>query len=92
MSARAKKRAAPERYRLLRQVGNDVNADGTPGAPLLAGWVGTVKRRDVDLVVLDFAVEAGPPNALGMVQVLRSVSFPASDLHDPDMFELVKEG
>jgi hypothetical protein len=68
-----------ERYRLLEQVGNDVNSDGTPGAPLKPGSVGTVKRADRSTVILDFQVgEQG--DEVWIAQTTRAVSFPAADL------------
>jgi hypothetical protein len=68
-----------ERYRLLRKIGNDWNADGTPGAPLTEGMEGVVKQRTRRSVVLDFSVG----------ETVRSVSFPPKDL--TTLFERVEE-
>lgn len=75
------------RYRLLRKIGNDVNADGTPGAPLLPGAVGTVKRENDQTVILDFPV--GEEREGWMSQPARSVSFPVGDL--TTLFERVED-
>lgn len=77
-----------ERYRLLRQVGNDINSDGTPGAPLKAGIVGTVKRADRKTVILDFQIGEQGDEAW-MTQPTRAVSFPAADLGH--LFERVED-
>jgi hypothetical protein len=78
---------AGDRYRLLRKIGNDMNTDGTQGAPLLVGMVGVVKHSAQELVVLDFSTDEEG----GMLPATRSVSFPPEDLTDPDLFELVEE-
>lgn len=79
--------AKGERYRLLEQVGNNINSDGTPGAPLLAGQVGTVKQLDDKQVVLDFPM--GEEGEGWMSQPRRSVSFGLGDL--ADLFERVED-
>jgi hypothetical protein len=76
-----------DRYRLLQKIGNDVNRDGTPGAPLLPGQVGTVKRSDAQTVILDFPVNGD--GEAWMSQPRRSVSFPVNDL--VDLFERVED-
>jgi hypothetical protein len=76
-----------ERYRVLSQIGNDVNSDGTPGAPLLPGSVGTVKRATDQTVILDFPT--GEEREGWMSQPARSVSFPVGDL--TALFERVED-
>lgn len=72
--------ARGESYRLLEQLGREVNSDGTPGAPLFAGSVGTVKQLDDRTAVLDFRGPGEQDNELGLNQPRRSVSFPLQDL------------
>lgn len=93
-----------QKLRLVRQVGNDLDADGIPNNPLRAGWIGVVIRfvpaehpgahtPDEDSYVLDF-----PTGGVGhaqdgtpfLVQVARSVSFSLDDLDDPALFEKVE--
>jgi hypothetical protein len=73
------------RYRLLQKIGNDTNADGTPGAPLLPGMVGVVKHAGEGLTVLDFSTDEKGE----VLPATRSVSFAPEDL--TDLFELVEE-
>ena len=71
-----------EQYRVLEQIGRDVNSDGTAGSPLLPDMVGTVKQLDDNLVVLDFSFDE--PS-----QPRRSVSFDYDAL--ATLFERVEE-
>jgi hypothetical protein len=76
-----------QRYRLVAQLGKDVNSDGTPGAPLLEGWVGTVKHATKDSVTLEFPVDGG--DGTWAVQTSRAVSFTPADLGS--LFERVED-
>ena len=95
-----------QRFRLLRKIGNDTNADGSPGYPLAAGSIGTVREivpaevegahnSEEDAVVLEFDhVPSAYIDASGQAQLAqssRAVSFALTDFDDPTTFEAVQD-
>src|SRR5437899_4558981 len=97
--------AIGRQYRLLRKIGNDVNADGSQADPLQAGSVGTIigfspadelgaSHHDGDCWVIAFPVPAiayDEDQQPFMTQVSRNFPVTAAELSDPGYYEPVEE-
>ena len=97
---------AGQRWKLLRQIGNETNSDGTPGYPLAGGSIGVVREVvpaevegahnfEEDAAVLEFDhVPSAYIDATGQPQLAqssRAVSFALTDFDDPTTFEPVED-